>query len=292
MIIVFGSINADLIFSLAELPRPGQTLLAHRMRIEPGGKGANQAVAAAQDGAAVCMAGGIGGDALRDVAMAGLLAAGVDVGRVGTMELATGCASICTDAHGRNQIAVAPGANARATAAQVEDALLTPETWLLLQLECDHGEVAALIRRAHARGTRTILNLAPAAKLDEAVLRLLHLLVVNEDEAASLAEWLGCGGDAAGLHAALGIGVVRTLGADGAEAATADGTLHQPAYPVTAVDSTAAGDCFVGVLASSLARGAALAGAMRRAAVAAALSCAKPGSQGSIPHRADTDAAI
>jgi ribokinase len=292
MIIVFGSINADLIFSLPELPRPGQTLLAHGMRIEAGGKGANQAVAAARDGAEVRMAGAVGQDALREAAMAGLLAAGADVSRVAITTAPTGCASICTDAHGRNQIAVAPGANAAARATQVEDALLRPGATLLLQLECDHGQVAELIRRAQARGVRTILNLAPAAPLDPALLRLLDLLVVNEDEADSLAGWIGCGADAAGLRAALGIGVVRTLGAAGAEAATADGVLRQPARRVTAVDSTAAGDCFVGVLASALDRGADLAGALHRAGVAAALSCTKPGSQGSIPARAEVDAAI
>jgi ribokinase len=292
VIIVFGSINADLIFSLAELPRAGQTLLAREMRIEPGGKGANQAVAAARDGATVCMAGAVGEDGLGRTAMAGLVDAGVDLSRVAVTAAATGCASICTDSHGRNQIIVAPGANALASASLVEDAVLTPQTILLLQLESDHQQVSALIRRAHARGARVILNLAPAAQLDPAVLRLLHLLVVNEDEAAALGGWIGADSDAPALRAALGIGVVRTLGAAGAEAATADGLLRQPAHLVTAVDSTAAGDCFVGVLASALDRGASLASAMHRSGVAAALSCTKAGSQGSIPYRSATDAAI
>jgi ribokinase len=293
MVIVFGSINADLIFAVANLPAAGQTILATGMTIEPGGKGANQAAAAARDGAAVVMAGAVGRDALATAALAGLMAAGVDLSRVAACEAPTGCASICTDREGRNQIAVAAGANAMARAAAIEDALLTPGAVLVTQMETDPAETAALIRRAHARGVRLIHNLAPAAVLATDALRLLDILVVNEDEAAWLARHERVIGDNAGsLAAALGVTVVRTLGAAGVEWAGPDGGGNSAAAPVRAVDTTAAGDCFVGVLAAALSRGDALPDALCRANAAAGLACTRPGSQGSLPNAADINAAL
>ncbi len=291
MIVVFGSLNADLVFRMARAPTAGQTLLADSLTTQPGGKGANQAVAAAQDGARVALVGAIGTDALAAITLPGLEAAGVDLSALRRVELPTGCASICTDHDGRNQIAVAPGANLAAHAEQVPDALLGPGTTLVLQMETPREAVEALIRRARAAAGRVILNLAPALPLDRAALAQLDLLVVNEDEAAMLAALLGTAVTAAALHAALGVGVILTLGAAGAEAATAEGVLAVPAPPVTAVDTTAAGDCFVGVLASGLDRGLALAPAMRRAVAAASLACQREGSQRSLPWRAQTDAA-
>lgn len=283
MIVVFGSINLDLIFALDHLPEPGETVLGPATRIEPGGKGANQAVAAARDGAAVAMAGCVGRDALADAALATLLAAGVDLSRVARGDLATGCAAICTDPAGRNQIAVGSGANTLARADQVEDALLAPGTTLLLQMEADPQQTAVLIHRARARGARIILNLAPARALEASALRAIDLLVVNETEADWLAAQHGATADAAGLHAVLDIGVVRTLGERGAEWATRAGGGHVAAHPVQAIDTTAAGDCFTGVLAAALDRGAAIGSAMTRASIAAALCCSRAGSQNSLP---------
>jgi ribokinase len=283
MIVVFGSINLDLIFALDHLPEPGQTVLGPATRIEPGGKGANQAVAAARDGAAVAMAGCVGRDALADAALATLLAADVDLSRVVRGDLATGCAAICTDPAGRNQIAVGSGANTLARADQVEDALLAPGTTLLLQMEADPQQTAVLIRRARARGARIILNLAPARPLEPTALRAIDLLVVNETEADWLTVQHGATADAAGLHAALGVGVVRTLGERGAEWATRAGGGHVAAHPVQAIDTTAAGDCFTGVLAAALDRGMEMESAMARASVAAALCCSRAGSQNSLP---------
>ena len=291
MIVVFGSINLDLIFDLPELPAPGQTVLGPAMRMEPGGKGANQAVAAALDGARVLLAGAVGRDALAEPALAGLRRAGVDLSRVAAVETATGCASICVDPQGRNHIAVGSGANLSARAAQIEDALLGPETTVLLQMEAPPAETAALIRRARAGGARIVLNLAPAAGLDPAALRQLDLLVVNEEEAAWLARHLATTPDARALRAVLGLDVVRTLGAAGLSAATASGTLNIPAHDVNAIDTTAAGDCFTGVLAAALGRGAPLDAALRRANRAAALCCTRPGTQASLPSSADIDAA-
>ena len=291
MIVVFGSINLDLIFALDHLPSAGETVLGPAARIEPGGKGANQAVAAARDGATVLMAGCVGQDALADGALVTLRDAGVDLSRVIRGDLATGCAAICTDTSGRNQIAVGSGANTLARADQVDDAILTASTTLLLQMETDPEETAALILRARARGCRILLNLAPARTLDPSALRAVDLLIVNETEAAWLAAQHGAAADAAGLHGALGVGVVRTLGARGAEWAAKDGGGHVAAHPIKAVDTTAAGDCFAGVLAAALGRGMGMKDAMGRASVAAGLCGSGAGSQKSLPDSGETDRA-
>ena len=265
MIIVFGSINLDLIFPLPHLPQPGQTVLGPDMRIEPGGKGANQAVAAARDGAE---------DALR------LLRAGsIDTARILHADRATGCAAICVDPQGRNLIAVASGANLAARHTQVEDALLGPETTVLLQMEVPAAETEALIRRARAAGARVVLNLAPAAPLAADALAMLDLLLANEDEAAFLAAGTGCPATAAALHAALGIGIVITLGEHGVDAATGQGAWRLPAAAIEAIDTTGAGDCFTGVLTAAIDRGQPLELALRRATAAAGLCCTRQGSQ-------------
>jgi ribokinase len=292
MIIVFGSINLDLIFTMPELPVPGQTLLARAARIEPGGKGANQAVAAARDGAQVVLAGAVGHDALADAALSGVLGAGIDVTRLARVEATTGCASIMTDAGGRNSIAVAAGANMLARADQVEDAILTPQSIVLLQMETDPDETIALTRRAKLRGAKTILNLAPALPMSKDALALLDLLIVNEDEAAFLGQAFGSGADAASLHKTLGVAVLRTLGAAGAEAVSNGEMFRIPGRAIDCLDSTAAGDGFTGVLAASLDRGLGLEAAMVRANAAAALACTRRGSQGSLPMQADIDAFI
>jgi ribokinase len=292
MIVVFGSINLDLIFPLPAIPHAGQTLLTPDIRIEPGGKGANQAVAAARDGAKVVMAGAVGRDALAAGALDLLRRAQIDLSRVVEADAATGCAAIFVDPDGANAIGVGSGANRAARAAQVEDALLGPTATLVLQMEVPAEEAAALIHRARARGTRIVLNLAPAAPLEVAALRALDLLTVNETEAAWLGAHLGCGGDAPALHATLGVTVVRTLGEDGAEVATAAGVRHVPARCITPLDTTAAGDCFVGVLAATLDRGATLPDALTRASAAAALCCTRAGSQSSLPSATETDALL
>ena len=293
MITVFGSINLDLIFRTEQLPRPGETVLAASMRSEPGGKGANQAAAAARDGARVAMVGAVGSDSMADPAMAGLRAAGADLSRLATLDAPTGCASICTDAQGRNQIVVAPGANLLATDAQVEDALLVPGAVLVTQMEAEPASTARLILRARARGARTIHNLAPAAPLAEDALRALDILVVNEDEGVWLGAHLGgAAGDALSLHRLLGMTVIRTLGGDGVEWADGGSAHHLPAPPTEVLDTTAAGDCFVGVLAAALDRGAALPEAVTRAVAAASLACTRAGSQSSLPDARETDAAL
>jgi len=314
-VVVFGSINLDLIFALPHIPAPGETVLGPTTRIEPGGKGANQAVAAARDGATVVMAGAVGRDALADGALRLLREAGVDVTRVAAVEASTGCAAIAVDPGGENAICVGSGANLLATAGQVEDALLQPSNTLVLQMEVPAGETARLIERARGAGMRIVLNLAPAAALPEAALRAVDVLLVNETEGAWLAGHLGCDASASALRAKLGgAAVVWTRGGDGADVAGRDGAAsgaeagtgtaagigaergdggwHAPAWPIMPVDTTAAGDCFAGVLAHRLDRGETLRQAVDRASAAAALCCTRAGSQSSLPLVAETDAFV
>jgi ribokinase len=289
-LIVFGSINLDLVFQLPALPQPGQTRLALTLSLEPGGKGANQAVAAALDGARVHMVGAVGQDAFADTALSGLGRAGVDLTGVVRTAATTGIASISVDHHGQNQIIVSPGANLEARADQVQDAHLGPRAVVLAQMEMSVAETSALVRRARSRGARVLLNLAPAAAIAPEVLGLLDLLIVNEDETLWLAEHLGIESRAAALQEALGCGVIRTLGADGAEVATARERWRTPAPRVEVVDSTGAGDCLAGVLAAALDAGRPLRESVERAVAAASLCCTRLGSQRSLPSASEIDA--
>jgi ribokinase len=292
VLVVFGSINLDLIFAVPALPRAGDTVLTRAVRIEPGGKGANQAVAAARDGAKVVMVGAVGRDGFAAAALASLRGASVDISRIAEVAETTGIAAICVDGAGSNAIAVGSGANLLARAHQVPDALLSPETTLVLQMETAPSELAALIHRARERSTRIVLNLAPAAPLGEDALRAIDLLLVNENEASWLGSHLGTGPNASSLRAALGVDVVRTLGGEGAELATAAGHTRIPALPVVLVDTTAAGDCFTGVLAASLDRGMSVQDSAQRATAAAGLCCTRAGSQVGLPLAEETDAAL
>ncbi|EJJ28155.1 ribokinase [Rhizobium sp. CF142] len=287
MIVTFGSINVDFVYSVAEMPQPGQTLMAKTLRTEAGGKGANQALAAARDGAEVVMVGAVGDDALAEIGLQNLKAA-TDISRVSRVAEPTGSASIQIDAKGRNMIVVAAGANLMASSDAVEDDLLQRANIVLMQMENDVAEVEKLIRRAAASRTMSILNLAPAFPLEDQVLSLCDLLVVNEDEAETLAGWLGCDASAQVLSARLDTGVLRTLGAEGAEAFVKGKYIRLPAMPIDVKDTTAAGDCFVGALASALDRGLSLEAAMERASIAAGLACSRAGSQRSIPIGEET----
>jgi ribokinase len=285
VILVFGSINIDVVVPVPELPRPGETVLGGDYALFPGGKGANQALAARRAGATVAMAGAVGTDAFAPLALANLRAAGVDLGLVQEVGRPTGCALIMVGASGDNLIAVAPGANHIAKAALVPDALLGPTTIVLCQMEVAAAENVALFRRARHAGARTVLNLAPALPLDPAIFADIDIVVANQDEAATL-------GDPAGLARHLRQGLVVTRGAAGAIAFPGAGSqIEIPALPIAPVDTTGAGDAFVGVLASGLDDGFALAAALRRASAAAALACLATGAQSALPERAAIDAA-
>jgi ribokinase len=288
MIVVFGSINIDLVFALPSLPRPGETVLGAGYRSVPGGKGANQAVAAARDGAKVAMVGRVGRDAFGEMMRASLREAGVGVTDVLGSDAPTGCAAVCVDNEGRNLIAVAGGANLMARAANMPEALLTPETTLLLQMEVPVPEVQAAARRAKAKGARVILNLGPALKLPLETFRDIDVLVANEIEANTLIE-AETPLLAQRLAETLKTTVIVTLGEKGAMAAGPQGRWTIGALPVKPIDTTAAGDQFTGALAASLDRGMPLPDALRRASVAAGLACLIPGAQPSLQHRAAID---
>ncbi len=294
MILVFGSINIDFVFRTQALPREGETVLTDGMLLVPGGKGANQAVAAARAGARVAMVGCIGQDAMAEPATAGLRGAGVDLQHLRRSERPTGCAAIVVDAAGRNHITVASGANLDTADGMVADALLGPGTTLLLQNEVDAEANLALARRARSRGGSVLLNAAPARAMNADLWAgLLAGLVVNETEAAMLA---GSHQPEAlrQLAAALDAPVVATLGGDGATAVMQDGSVHRigALRLDRVVDTTAAGDSFVGALATALQEGQGLGEALRFASVAGALACTKPGAQTSAPGRAEIEARL
>lgn len=287
MILVFGSINVDLICPVPDLPQPGETVLGGDYALLPGGKGANQALAARRAGSEVVLAGAIGRDAFASIALSLLRGDGVDTRLVRELDLPTGCAAIMVSAAGENAIAVSPGANSQVRSDWVSDELLDVGTIVVAQMEVPAGETAALIRRTRSRGARCLLNLAPALPLDPGLLPEVDLLVANELEAATL------GDDAAGLARRLGSGLVVTRGAAGALAFLADGgRLEIPALPVDPVDTTGAGDTFVGVLAAALDLGSILGEALPRASAAAGLACLARGAQSAMPHAAAIDAAV
>lgn len=288
-LLVFGSAAVDVVFRLPELPRPGETVLGEAGHPLPGGKGANQALAAARDGARVRFAGCVGADANGALLRACLSQAGVDTDLLADCAAPTAMAAVCVDGAGRNQIAVSTGANMLARQADIP---LAAGDTILLQMEVPPTENAALIARARAAGARVILNLAPAAALPREALSALDLLVVNEHEAAWLGATLGCGAGAAALHAALGVTVAVTLGEAGAECHGAGLTVHVPAFPVAVVDTVGAGDAWCGVLAAALERGLPMEAAMRRANAAAALACTRAGAGPAMPMAAETDALL
>jgi len=286
MILVFGSINVDLVVPVGRLPRPGETVLGGDYALFPGGKGANQALAARRAGADVALAGAVGADRFAAIALNPLRAAGVDTGLVRVADRPTGLAAIMVADGGENLIAVASGANSRARASEVPEERLGPATLLVVQMEVPPAETAAMIGRARARGARVLLNLAPALPVDPALLPDIDLLVANAGEAAAVAA------EPAALARRLRQGLVVTHGAEGAIAFLADGDrLDVPALPIAAVDTTGAGDAFVGVLAAALDQGVRLEIALRRAAAAAGLVCLERGAQAAMPYRAAIDRA-
>ncbi|WP_374446897.1 PfkB family carbohydrate kinase [Stella sp.] len=290
MILVFGSLNIDLAFALPHLPVEGETVLAPGYLPGPGGKGLNQAVAAARAGAVTAMYGRVGDDEFgrmlrRTMADERIAADGVATGR-----LPTGCAALAVAADGRNLIMVGSGANREASADQVPDAALGPGTTVLLQLEVPIADTAALAARARARGARVVLNAAPAAALPAAALATVDVLVVNEIEAAMLTGIADAEAALAALARAGDGAAVLTRGAAGATALAGDRRWDVPALPIRPVDTVGAGDAFVGALAAGLDAGLDLPAALRRASVAGGLACLTPGAVAAMPDLAAIEA--
>ena len=295
---VIGSANVDYTVGLSRLPNPGETVSGGTLLVNLGGKGANQAVAARRLGGEVRMIGCVGDDPDGRRITASLGAAGIDVsGLIAAPDAATGTALIMVDVQGRNQIAVAPGANHRLTVEMV-----VPHAqgiaWadvVACQLETPLPVVRWALAEARRQGVTTVLNPAPVQPLDPELLALADYLSPNQHEAARLAglavDTLEDAAAAAAHLRASGAGVVLvTMGERGVLACEGESVVHFPAFPVEAVDTTAAGDAFNGALAVGLAAGGSLEQAIPLANAAAALACTKRGAQDSLPLRAEVEA--
>lgn len=294
---VVGSVNEDVLVAVGRLPGRGETVVGRSSTRAPGGKGANQAVAAGLLGPGVHMVGRVGEDAAGDRQLAALAGSRVNVSRVHrTPGLPTGTATIpVEDGSGENLIVVVPGANDALGPEDVDVEPVHRADVLLLQLEVPMDAVVAAA--AATRGT-VVLTPAPPQRLPEALLARIDVLVPNEHELVQLAGATPGDRTPAELAAlARGLGaraVVVTLGARGALVVPADGgpVLLQGPLTVDVVDTTGAGDCFTGALAQGLARGSDLAGAVRYAAAAAALSTTGPGARGALPGDDDVRAVL
>ena len=288
MVIVFGSINLDLVFRVAELPGAGETVAGPSYQCLPGGKGANQALAAARAGSEVIMAGAVGNDAFAQLASASLRDAGVDIERLLVRDAPTGCAAVCVDDRAENLIVVASGANALAEQDCIEARLLTRSSVVVVQHEVPIAQSVALARRARAAGALVVWNAAPAQWIDPATLLTIDVLVMNTHEAGRLATDLGLHGEtplqtACALADRCGIEIVITCGAAGSVADNERQVWEIPALRVDAIDTTGAGDAFVGVLASAIERGMDRTEALALASVGSALTCLAAGAQSAVP---------
>ncbi|KGE03935.1 ribokinase [Pseudohaliea rubra] len=300
-IVVIGSSNTDMVIRVPVLPRPGETVLGGTFSVNGGGKGANQALAAARAGGAVVFLGRIGDDDFGRRALADLSAAAIDTTPcIVDPESPSGVAQILVDERGENCIAVAPGANARLAPEDLDTvaASFRAGNVVLLQLETPLATVQAALTRARAAGCHTVLNPAPAQPLPVELFALVDLLTPNESEAELLTGIaVSDDGSAAAaadvLHRRGLAAVLITRGTHGVFLSVAGIAGVQQAFPafaVNAVDSTAAGDVFNGCLAAALAEGSPLGEAIPFAQAGAALSVQRPGAQGSVPERAAIEA--
>lgn len=290
-IVVFGSINMDLVVSAERLPRSGETVLGGRLAQYPGGKGANQAVAAARAGARVMMIGAVGDDAHGEASLASLQEEGIDVSRVRRDRAPTGVALIVVDPGGENQIAVAPGANASLTEADADLAGIEAGV-LLSQLEVPMRAVVAAVRGARAAGMIPVVNPAPAQALPAGLLGVSAILTPNEHELTVAAGYDEPDDALRELVARNGGPVIVTQGAGGALLADATDRRRFPGYPAShVVDTTGAGDTFSGVLAAWLAEGRPLREAIQAANAGASLSVQRAGAR-SMPRRAEIEALL
>jgi ribokinase len=287
-VLVAGSINVDIVVHAERLPVRGETVAGGRLERTGGGKGANQAIAAARAGAVVTLAGAVGDDDLGADALAELSADAVDVGAVRRLAgVATGVALIVVDAAGDNQIAVASGANHEVTAADVRAAARVSAGGAVGRLGCVLASfelldepVLAAARIAREAGCPLVVNPAPARPLEPALRELRPIVTPNRTEAAELTGEPDPEAAARALAALTGAPVVVTLGEQGALVQDGAGAAHVPAPAVRAVDTTGAGDTFNGVLAADLARGSELRAAVTKAVAAAAQSVTRPGARG------------
>ncbi len=295
MITVVGSANMDLVARVPALPGPGQTVLGTSLTRSPGGKGANQAVAAARAGCEVFFIGRVGSDSHGQELLESLRQAGVNTSRTALdRSIPSGTALIAVDDAGENSIVVVPGANGHVSAADVDGSrdVISASSVIVLQLEIPLETVAHAARLGREEGTLVLLNPAPAQPLEPSLTHLVDVLVANESEVAALSG-MGSPFDPASAARMLvdsGTGaVIVTLGSQGAVLVTADEEIDVPAFAVDAVDTTGAGDAFVGNLARALDQKQPLESAVRFASAAAALSVQHQGAQPSMPSLQETE---
>lgn len=299
MIIIFGSLNMDIAIQVDNFPEPGETILSKGYVHSPGGKGGNQALAAARSSdAKVALIGRVGNDDYGRTLREELKSNGVMVSGVAyTDHSETGLAIVTRDQTGENNIIVMSGANMEAIHEQVPDEILLKGNVLLMQMELPLDQTITLLERAHARGVKTILNLAPAIMLPKKALGLLDYLIVNSIEARQIAEklQLKTENNAVKLAQALAIEgqltCIVTIGRGGSVAVTKEGQAWGvPIMPIDqslVVDITGAGDAYCGTFAAAIHSGIDLPEAMRRASVAGSLTCLKPGTQTAMPFSDD-----
>lgn len=282
-ILNIGSLNLDYVYAVPHFVAAGETLLSSRRDVFPGGKGLNQTVAAARAGAKVCHGGAVGGDG--DMLLDLLQSAGADVSAVARVDVPTGHAIIQVSPQGENAIIILGGANRAVSDETVEAALDKVDPGDILLLQNEINGLDRIIRRAAQKGLRILFNPAPMeAAVKDLPLELLDTLIVNEGEGKALA------GDMDALRAAYpNQKILLTQGSRGASLWTGTELLFQPAFPVQAVDTTAAGDCFLGYYAAALAEDLPYARALQLAAAASALAVQKQGAAPSIPLRADVE---
>jgi ribokinase len=297
LIVVIGSINLDMITTVGRLPAPGETVRGTGFSTAPGGKGANQALAAARAGAKVRMIGSVGKDSFAAEALVCLKDAGIDLSGIRETHAATGTALILVDERGENIIAIAPGANDSVLPGDVSQAGLKKGDVVLLQHEIRLETVEAALDAAARAGAVTVLNTAPFIADAARLLPSADYFVANETEFDLYSEALTLAGAdrparMKAYAARTGRAVVVTLGGEGVLAAAPDKFVAVPALKITPVDTVGAGDTFCGYFAAALAAGETLEKALARAAAAGSLACLKPGAQPAIPHGKDVDAAL
>ncbi|MDX8518274.1 ribokinase [Mesorhizobium dulcispinae] len=297
MIIIVGSINLDLIANVDRLPEPGETVRGSGFATAPGGKGANQALAAARAGAKVRMVGAVGKDSFAAEALALLKAGNVDLSGVGESFASTGTALILVGADGENVIAVVPGANDSVLPADIAKAYLKKGDVVLLQHEIPLPTVDAALDATRSAGAVSVLNTAPFRADAAGFLGKADYAVANETEFDLYGEALALSGPDRQARMRdyaqkTGRAIVVTLGGDGVLAATPDQFLTVPALKIAPVDTVGAGDTFCGYFGAGLSSGLSLEEALTRAAAAGSLACLKPGAQPAIPLAKDVDAAL
>lgn len=296
MIVVFGSVNVDFVTRVPRIPRPGETTLGPDYQVIPGGKGANQALAARRAGSQVVLAGAVGRDPFADIALGLLRQDGVDCSRVASVDAPTGAAFISVEEQGENAIVVASGANRLVTAAQLDDHPWGTGDILLLQREVPEEEGLVAARAARAAGARVVLNAAPAGHVAPELMAALDVLIVNEHEVTIVGGGLGLTGEpddlARAIDAERGVSTIVTLGAAGVIGWTGGIRRTAPALPIRPVDTTAAGDTFCGAFAAALDQGFGFTTALARGAAAGSLACLVAGAQVSLPFKAAIDEAV